>query len=124
MEKALLYELNKQFPNLKTYPTNAPENAKNPYLVYMRTRTDIIKTLDGYIDHQALSFMFNIMAPKYADMLDLREGIEDMLISFPKTYIGENGDIYVEDLDIENITEQYEHELKVYRGIIDFTIYI
>lgn len=122
MEKALLYELNKQFPNLKTYPTNAPENAKNPYLVYMRTRTDIIKTLDGYTNHQALSFMFNIMAPKYADMVALREQIEDLLLSFPGTEIGEDG-IYIEDVDIENVTEQYEHQLKINRGIIDFTIY-
>lgn len=122
MEKALVFELNKQFPNLKTYPTNAPENAKNPYLVYMRTRTDIIKTLDGYTNHQALSFMFNIMAPKYADMVALREQIEDLLLSFPGTEIGEDG-IYIEDVDIENVTEQYEHQLKINRGIIDFTIY-
>lgn len=95
IEKALRYELNKEFPDLKVYPTNAPENAKNPYLVYMRTRTEKAKTLDGFTDHQALSFMFNIMAPKYADMVSLREQIEALLLSFPKANIGEDS-IYID----------------------------
>lgn len=122
IEKALRNAITQAIPNMKIYPTNAPENVKEPYLVYMRTRTDIIKTLDGYTNHQALSFMFNIMAPKYADMVALREQIEDLLLSFPGTEIGEDG-IYIEDVDIENVTEQYEHQLKINRGIIDFTIY-
>jgi len=43
-----------------------------------------------------------------------------MLISLPQTQIG---NFFIEDLDINNIHEVYEHELKVNRGIIDFTIY-
>lgn len=124
IEKALRYELETAAPNLKgkIYHINAPESAKSPYLVYMRTRTDKVKTLDGFTDHQALSFMFSVMAPKYADMVSLREQIEALLMSFPKTSIGADG-TYIEDIEIDNITEQYEYQLKVYRGIIDFTIY-
>jgi hypothetical protein len=40
----------------------------------------------------------------------------------PKRHIGKDSSFFIEDLDINNITEQYEHELKVNRGIIDFTI--
>ena len=41
----------------------------------------------------------------------------------PGTTIGDDVTFYVEDLDINRIAEQYEHQLGVNRGIIDFTIY-
>lgn len=120
IEKALRNAITQAIPNMKIYPTNAPENVKEPYLVYMRTRTDKAKTLDGYTDKQALNFMFSVMAAKYADMVDTRKQIEDLLLSLPKTQID---GIHIGDIDINNIDEQYEHQLKVNRGIIDFTIY-
>lgn len=125
METALRYELIQAIPELENqiYPTNAPEGAEGPYLVYMRTNTKKIKTFEGYTNKQALSYMFNIMAKRYGDMVSVRDKVEDLLMSLPKTYISSDNDIYVEDLDINNIDEQYEHELEVNRGIIDFTIY-
>ena len=125
METALRYELIQAIPELNNqiYPTNAPEGAEGPYLVYMRTNTDKIKTFDGYTNKQALSYMFNIMAKRYSDMISVRDKVETLLMSLPKTYIGRDKSIYVEDIDINNIDEQYEHQLQVNRGIIDFTIY-
>ncbi len=125
MEKALRHELIKSIPELNNaiYPTNAPEGVKKPYLVYMRISTQEIKTLDGFTDKQALTYMFNVMAGKYEDMKRIRDEVEKMLMAFPKTSIGKDSALFVEDVDINNIDEQYEHELKVNRGIIDFTIY-
>jgi len=125
MEKALLYELERAIPELANniYPTNAPETANKPYLVYARINTQKDKTLQGYANSEALSYMFSIMATKYGDMKSLTKKVEDFLMSLPRTSIGEEN-IYIEDLTINNVTEQYEHELKVNRGIIDFTIYI
>ena len=125
METALRYELIKVIPELENqiYPTNAPEGSKGPYLVYTRINTNKIKTLEGLTGKEYLSFMFSIMATRYSDMVTVRKKVEDLLLSLPKRYIGSDNSIYVEDLDINNITEQYEHELKVNRGIIDFTIY-
>ncbi|MDD4431690.1 MAG: hypothetical protein PHF61_09865 [Bacteroidales bacterium] len=124
MEVALRHELNKitDIAN-KIYPTNAPEGATGPYLVYARINTDKVKTLEGYTNKQALSYMFSIMAAKYSDMISVRDKVEDALLAFPGTSIGDKTKIYIEDLDINNIDEQYEHELGVNRGIIDFTIY-
>ncbi len=125
METALRYELIKAIPELENqiYPTNAPEGAEGPYLVYTRINTNKIKTLEGLTGKEYLSFMFSVMATRYSDMVTARKKVEDLLLSLPKRYIGSDNSIYVEDLDINNITEQYEHELKVNRGIIDFTIY-
>jgi len=125
MEPALRYELVQAIPELNNqiFPTNAPEGAKGPYLVYARISTDETKTLEGYTGNGAISYMFSIMAKKYEDMVRVRQQVKQLLLSLPKTWIGKDSSIFVEDLSINNITEQYEHELGVNRGIIDFTIY-
>ena len=125
MEQALRYELIQTIPELENriYPTNAPEGAEGPYLVYARINTNEEKTLEGYTGDFALSYMFSVMAVKYADMKSVRDKVEAALKSMPKTQIGDTTKFYVEDLSINIITEQYEHELGVNRGIIDFTIY-
>lgn len=133
MEKALRYELINNIrelvnpvgtePPTNIYPTNAPEGVTKPYLVYLRIKTKKVKTLQGYTGKQALSYMFNIMAPKYSDMIRLREQVENLLLSLIQRNIGEDGSIFVEDLDINKIEETWENELKINRGIIDFTIY-
>jgi len=125
METALRYEINTNIPELKDriYPTNAPEGSKGPYLVYARITTRKTKTLEGYTSKQALSYMFSIMTKKYADMVRVRKQVEELLEGMPHREIGNTTKIFIEDIDINNITEQYEHELGVNRGIIDFTIY-
>jgi len=124
VETALRYELIQAIPEFtdKIYPTNAPEGSQGPYLVYARINTRKIKTLEGYTNKQALSYMFSIMATKYSDMVRLRKQVEELLLSLSGKTIGAEG-IYIEDIDINNMNEQYEHELGVNRGIIDFTIY-
>lgn len=124
IEKALRQELIKEIPELKNqiYPTNAPKTATKPYLVYTRLNTDREKTLKGYTDKQVLTFMFSIMAIEYSTMKSLTKQVEDFLLQLPQKHIGEQ-QIYIEDIDINDIAEQYEHQLGVNRGIIDFTIY-
>lgn len=134
MEQALVYELEKitelastiedgEVTEWHIFPTNAPETATKPYLVYVRINTDITKTLQGHTQSEALSFMFSIMATKYGAMKSLTDKVKAFLLSIPKTEIGETNKILVQDIEINNISETYEHELKVNRGIIDFTIY-
>lgn len=122
MEVALRNLIENNISELKNeiYPTNAPESHTKPYLVYARITTKKIKTLEGFTNKEYLSFMFSIMATKYRDMKSLTKEVEDLLISLLQTQL-EN--YYIEDIDINNIHEVYEHQLKVNRGIIDFTIY-
>lgn len=121
---ALRDEINNNITDLKDkiYPTNAPEVSTGPYLVYARISTRRVKTLDGIGKEQHLSYMFSIMAQKYSDMVRIRKQVEELLIGMAQRTIGiEN--IYVEDIDINNVDETWESELGVNRGIIDFTIY-
>ena len=122
METALRSKLVQEIPELvdQIYPTNAPEGHTKPYLVYARISTNKVKTLDGYTGTEHLSYMFSIMATRYGDMKRITKKVEKLLESLPKTTIG---GFFIEDIDINNVHEVYEHELKVNRGIIDFTIY-
>lgn len=123
MEKALREEIENRIPELtgNIYPTHAPEKSERPYLVYARITTQKTKTLEGYTGSGYLSYMFSCMAAKYADMKSLTNKVETFLMSLPQTVIGE--DIYIQDIEINNIDEAWENELGVNRGIIDFTIY-
>ena len=125
METALRYELIQAIPELNNniYPTNAPEGSQGPYLVYARISTNKIKTLEGYTNKEALSYMFSIMAKRYEHMTPIRDKVEGLLLSLPGKEIGNTNKFYIEDIDINNIDEQYEHNLGVNRGVIDFTIY-
>ena len=125
METALRYELVNTIPELdnQVFPTNAPEGATKPYLVYTRTGTDLLKTLQGYTGDEYLSFVFNVMAVRYSDMSRIRKAVQEMLMGFPKETIGNAGKYFIEEITINNIDEQYEHQLGVNRGIVDFTIY-
>lgn len=123
METALRYELETRIPELvgNIYPTNAPKAHTKPYLVYARINTNRLKTLAGYENKQSLSFMFSCMAIKYADMKSLTNQVETFLMSIPQTQIGQEP-IFIEDVTINNITENWENDLGINRGIIDFTI--
>ena len=126
IEKALRYELIRAIPELsgEIYPTNAPKSATKPHLVYYRADTDRNKTLDGYTDAKALRFYFSIMAVRYDDMKPIADKVENLLIKMAGLHIGKDMDTYVEDITIHNIEEGFENNLKINRGIIDFTIYI
>ena len=58
IEVALRQELIKEIPefNNQIYPTNAPETATKPYLVYARLNTRRTKTFEGYTNNK-ITFM-------------------------------------------------------------------
>jgi hypothetical protein len=125
MEAALRYELEQHISELvgQIHPTHAPETATKPYLVYARINTNEEETLEGYTGNEALSFMFSCMAIKYGDMKSLTDKVVAFLKSINLTAIGEE-QIYIQKMKINNVTETWENELGVNRGIVDFTIYI
>ena len=136
MEPELVYELETNITELtpvitstgtvrKIYPTNAPETTDKtkPYLVYALAGGNELKTLDGYIGKTEANYVFSCMAVKYGDMKSLTNKVYALLKTLPKTSIGATNELYIEDLTIKLPAETWEPELKVNRGVIDFTIY-
>lgn len=122
IEKALRYELNKvsELEN-KIFPMNAPEGQKPPYLVYI-TRKNPLKDLDGVTEDRECYLILNILCSSYSQMKDITKKIENIIIKFPLKSIGKEN-LYIQDIDITDISESYEEQLKLHRGIITFTVY-
>ena len=126
MEQALVYEIEKYIVDLQgnVYPTNAPETSTKPCLVYYRGNTEFYKTLDKMSNMERQDILFNVMASKYADVKRISELLVSLLNSLPGTFIGDEGQLVeIQDMDIRNVSETYEPELKVHRLIIDFSIW-
>lgn len=123
MEKALRYELNQitEITN-KIYPINAPEVKEPPYLVYVLTRYEQTKTLTEIKNNIEASYLINVLASSYAQMKEIAKKVKDKVLTFHRRKIGTEG-IFIADLKIDNISETYEHELKLYRGIIVITFW-
>jgi hypothetical protein len=123
VEKALRNELN-VIPELynKIFPTHAPENKKAPYLVYFLSRYEPLKTLNGFKNYYEASYLLNILASSYEEMKDLTKKVGDVVSTFLKRNIGE-GRIYVSDLSLRKAPETFEHELQLYRGIWEVTVW-
>jgi hypothetical protein len=123
MEKALRYELN-QIPEIanRIYPTNAPEGKDPPYLVYILSHYGQTKTLTEIANIIEANYLLNVLAGSYAQMKDLTSKTLNTVTSFLGREIGADG-IFVSDLTVNDISETYENELGVYRGIIDVTFW-
>lgn len=123
MEKALRYELN-TIPEIQNsiFPTNAPEGKKPPYLVYILSQDDEVKTLDGFTGNYEVSYLLNILAGSYGQMKDITKKVQDLVKTFQQREIGQEG-IFISELKIRKGSETYEHELQLYRGILDVTFW-
>lgn len=122
IEKALRYELNKisELEN-KIFPTNAPEGQKAPYLVYI-TSNKPLKDLDGVTEEKECNIMLNILSNSYSEMKEIVKKVEKIIFKLPLRYIGENL-IYIQDINDIDISEKYEDQLKLQRGIVAFKVY-
>ncbi|MCR1822000.1 hypothetical protein [Terrisporobacter muris] len=122
IEQALRYELNKinELEN-KIFPTNAPEGQKAPYLVYI-SNNKYLKDLDGVTKDRECYLILNVLCNSYSEMKNITKKIENIINKFPLTRIGKEN-LYIQDITLSDISESYEEQLKLQRGIIPFTIY-
>ena len=122
IEKALRYELNKVSGlENRIFPMNASEGQKPPYLVYITSKRPL-KDLDGVTENKECYLILNVLCSSYSQMKDIAKKIEDIITKFPLRTIGEEN-LYIQDIDLSDITENYEEQLKLHRGIIPFTVY-
>ena len=123
LEEALCYELSK-IPEFKgeIYPTNIPKGTQPPFLIYILSNFNQERCLDGYLPDEDKSFLLNVMAKEYEEMKNLTQTVKEMVQGWVNTSIGEVP-IYVEDVEIINMTDTYENEIELYRGILDIKIY-
>ncbi|MCF0149150.1 MAG: hypothetical protein HUJ77_12235 [Clostridium sp.] len=122
IEKALRQELNKinEIQN-KIYPLNAPEGIKPPYIVYV-SQFNRIKTLNELKNEKECVCIINILCSTYNEMKNITKKVENKVIEFLFNKIGDEH-LYICDLNINDVTETYEEQVKLHRGIISVTFY-
>lgn len=93
--------------NTKIFPLFAPENTSPPFLIYQKTRLDLIKTMDGTTKLRDARYEVDIISKTYDQLQDLIADVKAKLISFEGRVIGTSGP-FVQSMTIENVVEIFE----------------
>lgn len=103
----------------KIFPMAAPESTNTPFLIYSKSRVDLIKTLDGTSKTRDGNYEIDIVDDTYADLQIVFQDVKDKLVSLEGRQIGVNGPM-VQMITIDSITEVFEDVQKYYRINIEF----
>lgn len=106
----------------KVFPLSAPDGTKASYVTYSKSRTDIVKHLDGNTSTRSAVYDIDIISDTYATLQTLFGGVKTKLNSFSGRVIGTNS-VYVQDVTFENIVELYEPQIKWYRMNLEVRFY-
>lgn len=101
------------------YPLAAPEGKDTPYLVYARSGTNRIPTLQDQGSYKT-SFTLTIAEKSYSKMVEKRALVRNS-IQFA-TGVFKAGTPEVLNLLIVNENEFYDPEMKEYIGVLDIEI--
>jgi hypothetical protein len=106
----------------KIFPGNAPKDEPPSYLVYINYDYKRDKTLEGYGQGIEVHYLLNILSDSYSEMRNMTSLVEKTILTFPLNHIGENREIYIQDVTFIKIGSTFENELGLHRGIIDFKV--
>lgn len=106
----------------KIYPLSAPEGTNAPYIVYSKSSTDIIKTLDGNSKTRSGVYDIDILSNQYNNLQSLFMSVKEKLNGFIGRYIGGDS-VYVQNVTYETILELYEPQVKWYRMSMEVRFY-
>lgn len=123
-EQALVAELG-SLPGMtgKVFPLDATEGQTPPFIVYLSSYGERVKTLNGYLQTKEIPIEVNILSSTYTGIKPLIPAAIEKLISFVGRVIGTSGP-YVQEVSYDSPTELYEEEPKWYRCIITARITI
>jgi len=109
--------------NEKVFPLTAPEGTEAPYLIYVCSRGQNDKALDGFQKSKSVSVEINIIHERAAQMRALARQVKTVIMGMEKRRIANEGP-FIEEVIFENEgTELYEHEVDLYRCVFDLTFY-
>lgn len=106
----------------QVYPLVADESATGAYIVYERTKTTNINTLDGDTGCQIVTYDIHALAQSYADCVTLSDAIKTAC----KSMAGEqSGSLSVQSVDIiGDSPQEYARDIGVYRCLVQISCFI
>jgi hypothetical protein len=109
--------------NNKVFPLKAPEGTEAPYLIYVSSEGRNDKGLDGFYNSKEVQIELNIIHDRYSRMKALSRLVVNKLKNFEKRHIAETGP-FIQEVTFENDgVELYEHEVDLYRTVLDLRFY-
>ncbi|MFD1176866.1 DUF3168 domain-containing protein [Paenibacillus puldeungensis] len=106
----------------KVYPGFSPGKTA-PYAVYLSSEGIRYKVLtNGYLGSLRADVTLNIIASKYKQLKQLTKAAINKLVSFEGRVIGTGGP-FIDELTYEAPVELWEEEPKLFRCVIEFTVY-
>lgn len=121
-EGALTYELNTiSLIANKIFPLQATEGTSAPYVTYLKGDIRPLRTLTNTLPTFSGTYEINILSSKYSVLQTVYKAIFSKLVGMQGRKIGDNGP-YMEEVAILNTPEMYEHEISLYRMIIEFKV--
>ena len=109
--------------NEKVFPLTAPEGTEAPYLIYVSSRGRHDKALEGFQKSKTVSVEINVIHDRASKMRALARQVKALIMGMEKRRIANEGP-FIEEVIFENEgTELYEHEVDLYRCVLDLTFY-
>jgi uncharacterized protein (DUF1684 family) len=106
----------------KVFPMQAMEGITAPFVIYQKTNTEYIKTMDGTTGTRMGRYEIDILATTYSDLQSFLVAVKNKLISFEDRSIGTGGP-FVQSVIVQNLIELFEDAVKFYRANFEVTFY-
>lgn len=108
--------------NKKVFPLTVPEGTKAPYIVYGKSSTEFIKSLDGNSTTRSAVYDIDIVSDTYAQLQSTFAALKTKVFSFSGRTIGTTS-IYVQDVTVETLVELFEEEIRWHRMSLEIRFY-
>lgn len=123
VEQGLTMELS-GLPGLenKVFPITAAQGAEAPYITYAQGGNERTQNLLGYDDLIKSQYQLDLYHSTYAGLKALKKHVIQTIKTFNLRNLAGSGP-FIQQAEIMNDYETYESEVKLYRGIVELSIY-
>lgn len=105
----------------KVYPIDAPEGTKGTYITYKSTSTDREHAISEKLGALNTQYELNLYCDKFSDVKTIKQQVITILRDMSLTTVG---GVFIQQVEIITDFEYYESEVKKYKAIIEFEIYV
>ena len=123
LEQGLTVELS-ALPGLenKVFPIAAAQGTEAPFITYALGSSERTIDLLGNVDLVKLQYQLDLYHLTYAGLKAFKKTVIQRVKTFNMRALAGSGP-FVQQAEITNEYETYEFEVKLYRGIVEITIY-
>lgn len=121
-EQSLAYEL-QAITGLegKVFPQQAQEDTKPPFVVYVSSEGEPIRSLAGATDMTELTCEVHVITETYEDLKSFTRMVLDRIESFFQRPIGREG-VYIKSVSYTEPVEEMDNNLNYHRSSFDVRV--